>query len=140
MHAAKIIIGWREWVGFPNLGVEQVNAKIDTGAKSSAIHAFDIKQTQIDGEDYLEFCLLAHKDRKVVCCERIFEHRTIRSSNGQSERRYVIQTTMALGDQLRAIELTLTNREAMEHRLLIGRDALQGDFVVDPEASYLMGN
>lgn len=140
MPSAKTRIGWREWARFPELGVDKINAKIDTGAKSSAIHAFDIKETKIDGEVYVEFRLRADDNRAIACCERVCEERDIRSSNGQSERRYVIQTELYLGEASCNIDLTLTNRDAMEHPLLLGRDALRGKFIVDPSAEYLLGD
>ncbi len=136
----KPCIGWREWVDFPDFEVENINAKIDTGAKSSAIHAFHIRETMIDGEEHVEFYLHPVQRRKypeIFCRAPIADRRTIRSSNGQEEERYVIETRLRLGDRTWKIELTLTNRDAMGFRLLLGRDALRRKFLIDPGASYL---
>ncbi|WP_411818742.1 ATP-dependent zinc protease [Hyphococcus sp. DH-69] len=135
-------IGWREWVDLPDFEVHHVNAKIDTGAKSSAIHAFKIKEVLIEGEPHVEFCLHPVQRRKtpeVVCCAPIAGKKKIRSSNGQEEERYVVETHLKIGDHELKIDLTLTNRDAMGFRLLIGRDALRRKFVIDPGASYLLG-
>lgn len=135
------LIGWREWVDLPDFEVTGVNAKIDTGAKSSAIHAFRIKEVMLDGEPHVEFFLHPVQRRKkpeVFCRAPIADMRVIRSSNGQEEERYVIATQLRLGDRSWKIDLTLTNRDAMGFRLLIGRDALRRKFLIDPGASYLL--
>ena len=138
----KPMIGWREWAGLPDFEVEGINAKIDTGAKSSAIQAFRITETVLAGVDHVEFYLHPVQRRKipeVFCRAPISGRRVIRSSNGQEEERYVIQTGLRLGERVWKIDLTLTNRDAMGFRLLIGRDALRRKFLVDPGASYLLG-
>ncbi len=135
-------IGWRELASFPDLGVERIAAKIDTGAKTSALHAFRIGETDIDGAPHVEFYLHPRRRRRkpeIFCCAPIADKRTIRSSNGQEEERYVIETRLRLGPRLWKVELALTNRDAMGFRLLIGRDALRRKFIVDPGASYLLG-
>ena len=135
------LIGWREWAAFPDLGIERINAKIDTGAKTSAIHAFKLKEVLIDGVPHVEFYLHPRRRRRkpeIFCCAPVADKRLIRSSNGQEEERYVIETRLRLGDRLWKIELTLTNRDAMGYRLLIGRDALRRKFLIDPGASYLL--
>ncbi len=136
------IIGWREWAGLPDFGVEEINAKIDTGAKSSAIHAYRIKEIEIDGEPHAEFFLHPVQRRKkpeIYCRAPIVDKRLIRSSNGQEEERFVIEANLRLGDRLWKADLTLTNRDAMGFRLLIGRDALRKRFMIDPGASYMLG-
>ncbi len=136
-------IGWREWAAFPDLGVERINAKIDTGAKSSAIHAFKVREIDIDGEPHVEFFLHPRRRRKkpeIYCRAPVVDKRVIRSSNGQEEERYVIETRLRMGERLFKIELTLTNRDAMGFRLLIGRDALRRRFIIDPGASYMLGD
>ncbi len=136
------LIGWREWASLPDLGVDHINAKIDTGAKTSAIHAFKIKEVEIDGEAYVKFFLHPVRRRKspeIFCCVPIAGKRLIRSSNGQIEERYVISTRLRLGSRLRKIDLTLTNRDSMGYRMLIGRDALRRKFIIDAGASYLLG-
>lgn len=140
---ARPLIGWREWAGFPDLGVSRINAKIDTGAKTSAIHAFRIQEVQVNGAAHVEFYLHPVQRRKrpeIFCSAPVRDKRMVRSSNGQEEMRYVIETKMRLGDHLWKIELTLTNRDAMGFRLLVGRDALRRKFHIDPGASYLLGD
>ncbi|MEX6634645.1 ATP-dependent zinc protease family protein [Hyphococcus lacteus] len=137
----RTLIGWREWVDLPDLEVHHVNAKIDTGAKSSAIHAFKIKEVLIEGVPHVEFYLHPVQRRKrpeVLCCVPIAGRRIIRSSNGQEEERYVVETHLKMGEATLKIDLTLTNRDAMGFRLLIGRDALRRKFMIDPGASYLL--
>ncbi len=138
----RTVIGWREWAAFPDLGIEKIKAKIDTGAKTSAIHAFRMKEVEIDGEPYAEFFLHPVQRRKkpeIFCRAPIVDKRLIRSSNGQIEERFVIETRLCLGERIWKIDLSLTNRDAMGFRLLIGRDALRRSFLVDPNASYLLG-
>ena len=137
----KAMIGWREWADLPDFDVKHINAKIDTGAKSSAVHAFRIRETVINGVDHVEFFLHPLQRRKkpeVFCRAPIADRRIIRSSNGQEEERYVIETRLRLGGRLWKIDLTLTNRDAMGFRLLLGRDALRRKFLIDPGASYLL--
>ncbi len=139
---ARTLIGWREWASFPDLDVERINAKIDTGAKSSALHAFKIKEREINGASYVEFFLHPVQRRKtpeIFCRAPVHDTRIIRSSNGQEEERYVIETKICLSDKIWKIDVTLTDRDAMGFRLLIGRDALRRKFIIDPGASYLTG-
>lgn len=139
----KTLIGWREWADLPDFDVTGINAKIDTGAKSSAIHAFRIRETVIGGVDHVEFYLHPLQRRKkpeVFCRAPIADRRVIRSSNGQEEERYVIETRLRLNGRVWKIDLTLTNRDAMGFRLLIGRDALRRKFLIDPGASYLLSD
>jgi len=140
-RALRPLIGWREWAHFPDLTEHAINAKIDTGAKSSAIHAFHISEIDVSGAPYVEFFLHPLQRRKspqVHCRAPLADKRIIRSSNGQEEERYVIKTRLQLGQRSWKIDLTLTNRDAMGFRLLIGRDALRRKFLVDPGASYLL--
>ena len=142
VRAQRIVVGWREWAAFPDLGVEKINAKIDTGAKSSAVHAFRVREIGIDGEAHAEFFLHPLQGRKkpeIACCEPIVDRRVIRSSNGQEEERLVIRTRLAMGERIWKIDLTLADRDAMGFRLLIGRDALGRKYLVNPAASYALG-
>ncbi|GJL93164.1 ATP-dependent zinc protease family protein [Hyphococcus sp.] len=135
------MIGWREWADLPDFEVDRINAKIDTGAKSSAIHAFRIRETVLDGVEHVEFFLHPVQRRKkpeILCRAPLVDRRVIRSSNGQEEERYVIETHLRLGERVWKIDLTLTNRDAMGFRLLLGRDALRRKFYIDPGASYLL--
>ena len=141
-RSQRAVIGWREWAAFPDLGVERINAKIDTGAKSSAIHALKVREIDIDGEAHAAFFLHPLQGRgkpQIACCEPIVDRRVIRSSNGQEEARLVIRTRLAMGDRVWKIELTLADRDAMGYRLLIGRDALGRKYLVNPAASYALG-
>ena len=139
----KPIIGWRELAAFPDLGIDRIHAKIDTGAKSSAVHAFQVSEITIDGEEFIDFYLHPRRRKKnpeVFCRAPLIDKRIIRSSNGQEEERYVIQTRLRMGEKAWKIDLTLTNRDTMDFRLLIGRDALAKKFIIDPSASYLLGD
>jgi len=138
----RAVIGWREWAAFPALGVERINAKIDTGAKTSAIHAFRPSVVETDDGPIVEFFLHPRRRRKVpeiFCRAPLTDTRLIKSSNGQTEERLIITTPMRMGEQTWDIELSLTNRDAMGHRLLVGRDALAKRFLIQSDASYLLG-
>lgn len=139
----KSIIGWREWVGLPDLGIDAVRAKIDTGAKTSAIHAFDLVPFERDGEQWIAFSIHPRRRKKLpsVACEaRVMESRKVTSSNGIAESRYVIETSAIIGSKRMMIELTLTNRDELSYRMLVGREALRGRFLVHSRKSYLQGD
>jgi hypothetical protein len=139
----RSIIGWREWVGLPLLGVAAVKAKIDTGARTSAIHAFDVETSEADGITWVDFSIhpLQNNDEVVVQTRaEVLEFREIRSSSGETSLRPVILTKMRLYGKLRKLELTLANRDQMGFRMLLGRQALRKRFLVDPENSYLLSN
>ena len=141
--SSKRRIGWREWVVLPELAPTRINAKIDTGAKSSAIHAIDIKEIEKGRALWVSFflCPVQQKSEPEIYCRApVTDKRTIRSSNGQEEDRYVVRTPIKIGDRAWPIDLTLANRDAMEFRLLLGRDALQHNFLIDPGASYMLDN
>ena len=136
------IIGWREFLTLPELGISHIKAKVDTGARSSSLHAFDIEPFSRDGIDYVRFKVhpLQRSERKVVTAEaRVLDQRHIRSSSGESSERYVISTLVRLLQQEWAIELTLANREQMGFRMLLGREAIRGHMLVDSGNSYLGG-
>ncbi|MGF1512484.1 MAG: ATP-dependent zinc protease [Elainellaceae cyanobacterium] len=133
-------VGWRERVSLPSLGIVTIKAKVDTGAKTSALYAFDIEPFQKDDEDWVSFKVHPYqgdRDRTISAEAPLMENRAIRSSNGQVEQRPVIRTVVALGDQTWEIDVTLTHRSAMAFRLLLGREALQGRFLVDSGRSFL---
>jgi len=135
------LIGWREWVGLPELGVQMLKAKIDTGARSSALHAWDIRPFDRDGCEWIAFQLhpMQRDNHVIVDCEaRVVGERRIRSSSGTLETRYAIETLMAFGDARRRIEVTLTNRDEMGFRLLLGRTALRRRAIIDPSRSFLI--
>lgn len=138
----KITIGWREWAGLPDLGVASIKAKVDSGARTSAIHAFNIRPFVRDGQEYVRFCLhpVQHRRRPEVQCEaRLLEERMITSSSGVAEKRYVIRTRLTLDGKTRRIELTLANRDQLGFRMLIGREAVRDRYLIDPGSSYRLG-
>ncbi|MEB3313451.1 MAG: ATP-dependent zinc protease [Cyanobacteriota bacterium] len=134
------IIGWREWIGLPEFGVQAIKAKIDTGARSSALHAFDLERFDQGGQKMVRFQAhpLQRDDRYIVVVEAaLLEDRMVRNSGGQSELRPVVITTVQVGSTIWPIELTLTNRDEMGFRMLLGRQALRRRYLVDPGHSYL---
>ncbi|MHA7872449.1 MAG: ATP-dependent zinc protease family protein [Hyphococcus sp.] len=138
----KPVIGWREWASFPDFDVRSVNAKIDTGAKTSAIHAFRISPFLKNGATWVEFYLHPLQQRRkpeIYCQAPVADIREIRSSNGYVQERYVIRTRLNMGEMSWRIDLSLANRDAMGFRLLLGRDALGKRFLIDPGASYKLG-
>lgn len=141
-EADRTIVGWREWANLPALGIERIEAKIDTGAKTSAIDAIDIEECVVDGAPHVAFSLpsrAAARNAKKSYVLAIADKRRVRSSNGKEAERFVVETELRLGAHAWPIELTLADRDTMEFRLLIGREALRGLFVVDPGAVHLLG-
>jgi hypothetical protein len=134
--------GWREWVGLTVLGVESIKAKLDTGARTSAIHAFDVESYGCDGERRVRFFVhpLQKDDTVAVACDAaLADIRTVSNPGGRREKRYIIRTELGLGGEAWPIELSLTDRDEMGFRLLIGRTAMQGRLLVDPDHSFLLG-
>ncbi len=133
-------IGWRERLALPDLAVISVKAKIDTGARSSALHAFDIELFKQDDVDFVRFKVhpSQRNKKKVITAEaKLLEMRAIKNSGGQAETRPVIRTLVSTDDQQWPIDLTLTNRDMMGFRMLLGREAVRRRFLVDPGQSYL---
>ncbi|MGH3361482.1 MAG: ATP-dependent zinc protease family protein [Nocardioides sp.] len=139
---SSITAGWREWVSLPGIGVPWVKAKLDTGARSSAVHAFDITEHDREGELWVRYSVhpWQRSDEDAVTAEsRVLDRRTVRSSSGHSEERYVVQLDVSLVGHVVTAEMTLSRRDEMGFRMLIGREALRKGFVVDPGRSYLGG-
>jgi hypothetical protein len=135
------IIGWREWVSLPTLGIEAVKAKIDTGARTSALHAYDVKLVREDEQDIVRFKVhpLQRTTRMTVeAAAMLIDRRRVKSSSGHSSRRPVIRVPVVLAGRRISIELTLVNRDEMGFRMLLGRRALRRRFLVDAGKSYLV--
>lgn len=126
----------------PALCDARIKAKIDTGAKTSAIHAFRIKEIEKGGVLHVEFYLHPEQKRKkpeIFCSTPVLDKRTIRSSNGETQERYIVETDLVMGERRWKIALSLTNRDEMGFRLLIGRDALRKQVIIHPGKSYMLG-
>jgi hypothetical protein len=139
---SNTIVGWREWVSLPGLGVPWIKAKVDTGARTSALHAFDLEEVERDGERWVRYSVHPWQgsDEDAVACEsRVVDRREVRSSSGHAEERYVVQLDVSMGGQEVDAEVTLSKRDEMGFRMLVGREALCQGFLVDPSGSYLGG-
>lgn len=134
-------IGWREWLALPMLQIPAIKAKIDTGARTSALHAFFVEPFERNGIQMLRFGvhpLQKRLDLEIICEAPVKDYRAVSDSGGHREMRYVIETEVVLGDLKKRIEMTLTNRDNMKFRMLLGRTAMAGMSVL-PDRSYLTG-
>ncbi len=137
----KFIIGREEWCSLPKLGLPAVKIRVDSGAKTSALHAFNIHCYEEEGKSYAKFDVHPiQNNRKIMlrCVAPVIDRRAIKSSNGEVEKRVVIVTPIKLGEEVWNIEITLTNRDSMGYRMLLGREAMQNRVLVDPDASFLI--
>lgn len=135
-------VGWREWVSLPQLGIPAIKAKIDTGARTSALHTFAIDVFHDRGVKRVRFGIhpIRRKPEIELFCEAdVTDVRTISDSGGHREERHIITTDLKVGDQVWPVEISLTNRETMIFRMLLGRTGISGRLVVDPEESYVTG-
>ncbi len=142
MPQNKIILGSEEWCSFPELGIPAIKARVDSGAKTSALHAINIAPFIKDGINWVKFDInpIQNNLKTVIHCEALLiDKRVVKSSSGFREQRYVIQSNINLGGDLWAIEMTLTNRDSMGFRMLLGREAMSGRILVDPQQQYLLG-
>lgn len=140
--AHLLTLGWREWVGLPDLGINRIKAKIDTGARTSVIHAFEVSPFMEDGMQRVRFLIHPRQrdDSKVVeCIADATDQRVITDSGGHKEMRWVIETRLLIDDESWPLEMTLTSRDDMQFRMLLGRTAMAGRATVDPAMSYLQG-
>ena len=135
----KIILGWREWAALPVLGICRIKVKIDTGARNSALHAFNYSLTNKNGGDWISFDVHPNqKDDNFIksCTTRLMDRRWVTNSGGASEKRFVIETPIRIGEREWPIIITLSNRDEMGFRMLVGRTAIKGKYLVDPGKSF----
>jgi ribosomal protein S6--L-glutamate ligase len=135
----KITVGWKEEAKLPELNISPIKVKVDTGAKTSSLHAFDIESYEKDSQTYVKFKTSPDKrhPKKVITCEaKVIDYRKITSSNGQTQLRYVIRSPITIGNQSWDIDITLANRKKMRYKMLLGREAME-NIIVSPHETYL---
>ena len=141
-ESAPLVVGWREWVALPQADVHWVKAKVDTGARSSSIHAFDLEAYEHDGREWVRFSIHPWQrsdEDHVELSLPVLDRREVRSSNGQVEQRYAVALDVTLAGRTISTVMTLSNRDEMGFRMLIGREALERGFLVDSSRSYAGG-
>lgn len=139
----KLIAGWREWAELPDLGIDQIKVKIDTGAKTSSLHAFQLSTVQHTGREFVKFDIHPLQDNDSVvytCVSPIVDRRWITSSTGHRQRRIIIETRLKIGEYSSIVQLSLANRDEMGFRMLIGRAALKKEVLVNPAHSFLLSH
>ncbi|MEH6543034.1 MAG: ATP-dependent zinc protease [Porticoccaceae bacterium] len=142
LQESPISLGWREWLSLPELGLPPIKAKIDTGARTSCLHAFSLQPFSRDGKPWVRFGMHPNQrdiSKEIFCEAEVIDERIVTDSGGHKETRYVILTQLVLPTASWPIEVTLTNRDSMRFRMLLGRSAMQGRIVVMPDQSYLLG-
>lgn len=136
------VVGWREWVSLPTLGITRIKAKLDTGARTSALHALSTERYTERGAPYVRLHVQPRQrdDGRVLVVETaIIDERTVSDSSGHRERRIVIASDLTLGGARWPIEVTITNRDSLRFRMLLGRSAMHGHLIIDPDRSYVLG-
>lgn len=142
MKKTPNVVGWREWAVLPELDIRAIKVKIDTGARTSALHALNIERERSNGKDLVNFTVqpLQRNNAVVIRAQApLVDIRAVSDSGGHTENRFVISSRIVIGEMEKDIDITLTTRHSMLFRMLIGRTALAGEFMVDPGASYLCG-
>jgi hypothetical protein len=137
----RITVGWREWAALPALGIEKIKVKVDSGARTSALHAFELHPFKKGGKHYIRFKIHPLQRRSDVvreCVTEVEDIRWVTDSGGHRERRYVIKTLINMGSISWPIEITLTNRDTMNFRMLLGRTAMKKRVMVNPTLSFLV--
>lgn len=138
----KLKLGWREWCALPDLGIPAIKAKIDTGAKTSCLHTFGIEPFEENGRLFVRFFvhpLQKNEQVELECTAPVKAQREVSDSGGHKEMRYIIETTLLIGDKSKRIEMSLTNRDSMRFRMLLGRRAMDENTRIEPAASYVNG-
>ena len=143
INKGVLTVGWREWVSLPGLGLPGIKAKVDTGARTSSIHAFDIKPfSHSDGTDWVAFSVLPIQRQPSIvrhCKAPLVDLRSVTDSGGHAEQRFCVSTQLIVGPVTRTVEITLAQRNDMLFRMLLGRTTLKPDIVVNPHLSYTLG-
>lgn len=139
---SRIIVGWREWLVLPELGIPAIKAKIDTGARTSALHTFDLHTFRSKGKLMVKFGIHPLQRKlipEIYCTAEVLDKRIVSDSGGHREERYVIQTVLSINEKSWTIQITLTDRSDMRFRMLLGREAMNHNISVRPDKSYLTG-